>query len=88
MRDAIAVLAASEPEKRQGSLPETLTRREVEVWSLLGRGRNNREIARSLVISPGTAKLHVHRVVKKLRVSDRTQAAIRAIELGLVAPRR
>ena len=64
-------------------LGEPLTPREREVLSLLAKGRNNREIARRLSISPTTAKLHVHRVIKKLGVSDRTQAALCAIKFGL-----
>ena len=62
---------------------ERLTRREIQVLHLLSRGENNNEIAKSLVISPGTAKLHVHRVICKLGVSDRTQAAIVAISSGI-----
>jgi DNA-binding NarL/FixJ family response regulator len=70
-------------EKPQQPLHEALTPREGEVLTLLAQGRTNREIARRLTISPGTAKLHVHRVIKKLGVSDRTQAALYAIRFGL-----
>jgi DNA-binding NarL/FixJ family response regulator len=63
----------------QKSLLGLLTPREMQVLYLLSRGQKNGQIARSLVISPGTAKLHVHRVITKLGVSDRTQAAIVAI---------
>ena len=61
-----------------------LTRREVEVLGLMAQGRTNPEIARELVIARPTAKTHVERVIRKLGVSDRTQAAVRGIELGLV----
>ena len=63
---------------------EPLTPREAEVLELLAQGQTNREIARSLVVSVGTAKLHVHRVISKLGVCDRTQAALLAISLGLL----
>jgi DNA-binding NarL/FixJ family response regulator len=63
---------------------EQLTAREMEVLSLLTRGKTNREIAYHLVISAGTVKVHVQHIIAKLHVSDRTQAAVRAIELGLL----
>jgi DNA-binding NarL/FixJ family response regulator len=56
------------------------------VLRLLARGQSNPEIARSLVISRGTVKVHVQHIIAKLGVSDRTQAAIRAIDLGLLTP--
>lgn len=64
---------------------ETLTPREREVLVLVAAGRTNREIAATLIISPGTAKQHVERIIGKLGVSDRTQAAVKAIQLGLVS---
>jgi len=63
-----------------------LTPRETEVLALLTTGQTNQQIAESLNISKGTAKVHVERIIRKLEVSDRTQAAVRAIELGLSAP--
>jgi DNA-binding NarL/FixJ family response regulator len=60
-----------------------LTAREVETLRLLVKGRTNRDIARNLAISLSTAKQHVRHVIAKLGVSDRTQAAVKAIELGL-----
>ena len=66
------------------SLAEPLTGREIEVLGLMARGMSNPEIARELVIARPTAKTHVERVIRKLGVSDRTQAAVRAIDLGLV----
>jgi DNA-binding NarL/FixJ family response regulator len=84
------VKAESLPEAerpQEGRLPEHLTSREVEILQLLARGLTNREIAQRLVISPGTVKNHVQSIIAKLEVSDRTQAAVRAMELGLLAPR-
>jgi DNA-binding NarL/FixJ family response regulator len=63
-----------------------LTPRETEVLALLTTGQTNQQIAESLNISKGTAKVHVERILRKLEVSDRTQAAVRAIELGFAAP--
>jgi len=65
---------------------EELTAREREVLVLMARGRTNPEIARELVISRGTAKSHVQNIIRKLGVSDRTQAVARAFELGLIEP--
>jgi DNA-binding NarL/FixJ family response regulator len=65
---------------------EALTPRELEVLQLLAQGKSNPQIAQELVISRLTAKTHVERIIRKLGVSDRTQAALRAIELGLVTP--
>lgn len=61
-----------------------LTPREREVLAQLGTGRTNRQIAEALVLSPGTVKVHVERIIAKLGVSDRTQAVVRAWELGLL----
>src|SRR5215208_7920781 len=60
-----------------------LTGREIEVVGLVAQGHTNREIAQKLVLSSGTVKVHVQRIIRKLCVSDRNQAAMRAIELGL-----
>ena len=63
---------------------ETLTVREVEVLRLLVRGASNREIADELVVSLNTVKSHVTRILAKLAVSSRTQAASRARELKIL----
>jgi DNA-binding NarL/FixJ family response regulator len=65
---------------------EALTPRELEILQLLAQGKSNPQIAQELVISRLTAKTHVERIIRKLGVSDRTQAALRAIELGMVTP--
>lgn len=61
-----------------------LTSREVEVLKLMKLGLTNPQVARELTISPGTVKRHVENMIGKLGVSDRTQAVVRAIELGLI----
>ena len=63
---------------------DRLTPRELEVLGLMKLGRTNREIAADLVISLGTAKNHVEHIIAKLGVSDRTQAVVRALELGIL----
>jgi DNA-binding NarL/FixJ family response regulator len=68
------------------SLPDTLTPREMEVLSHLALGETNRQIAEELHISLSTVKRHLERILSKLGVSDRTQAAVKAIEMGLHPP--
>jgi len=69
---------------RQANLPSVqLSPREREVLQLLAQGQTNREIARTLTVSASTIKIHVEHILAKLGVSDRTQAAVRSIELGL-----
>ena len=63
---------------------EPLTPRELEVVGLVRMGLSNRQIAEKLVISRGTAKNHVEHIIQKLGVSDRTQAVVRALELGIL----
>jgi DNA-binding NarL/FixJ family response regulator len=63
---------------------ESLTPREVEVLKLLSKGQTNPQIAQNLLVSRGTIKIHVQHIISKLGVSDRTQAAVRAIEAGLL----
>ena len=60
-----------------------LTEREREVLDLLARGRNNAEIAGTLVISQKTVRNHVSNIFNKLQVADRAQAIIRARDAGL-----
>ena len=65
-------------------LPEPLTRREVETLRLLVAGANNKEIAEALFITEGTVKNHITNILGKLGVRDRTQAALRAKDMGLI----
>jgi DNA-binding NarL/FixJ family response regulator len=83
---ASAPLSAAEGEggtEAASPLLEDFTSREVEVLGLVVRGKTNQEIASSLSISRATAKVHVRHIIAKLGVSDRTQAVVRALELGL-----
>jgi DNA-binding NarL/FixJ family response regulator len=61
-----------------------LTRREVEILAMLTSGLTNQQIGSRLHLSTGTVRNHLGRLFPKLDVVDRTQAAVRAIELGLV----
>jgi DNA-binding NarL/FixJ family response regulator len=61
-----------------------LTDREMDVLKLIVRGRSNKEIADALTITTHTVKVHVGNIIQKLAVDDRTQAAVKAIQDGLV----
>ncbi len=90
LRDLTAPNGASkedpEAKEQRARAEKALTGRELEVLGLLAQGHTNGSIARELVLSVGTVKTHVHRIISKLGVSDRTQAAVRAIRIGLVSP--
>ena len=63
---------------------EPLTAREAEIMALIARGCSNLEIAETLVLSVGTVKGHINHIFSKLNVRNRTQALLRARELGLL----
>jgi DNA-binding NarL/FixJ family response regulator len=72
------------PEEAPESFPPgLLTPREKEVLRLVALGWTNRQIAQELSIALSTVKNHVQHIIAKLDVSDRTQASVRAVELGL-----
>ncbi len=73
------VSTVSESTDRHG-----LSARELEVLALLSLGHSNKSIARELGIKPVTASFHVQKIMAKLHVGNRTQAAMRAKELNLV----
>ena len=65
-------------------LPDPLSEREQEILRLLAKGANNRQIASQLFLAEGTVKNYISTILDKLAVQDRTQAALRARELGLL----
>ncbi len=71
--------------KQAELLLRSLTAREVEILRLLALGYTNRDIS-ELMFSISTIKNHVQNIFSKLDATDRTQAAVRAVELGLVDP--
>jgi DNA-binding NarL/FixJ family response regulator len=66
------------------SLIEPLSERELEVLRLIARGASNREIAERLFLAEGTVKNHITNILGKLGARDRTQAALKAKDIGLV----
>jgi DNA-binding NarL/FixJ family response regulator len=76
---------AAVDEELRARFLEALTDRELEILDLLSGGMSNQQIALQLFLSLSTVKTHVHHIISKLEVSDRTQAAVRAIRLGLVS---
>ena len=68
----------------QQDLVEPLSERELEILAVLATGASNREIANQLYITEGTVKNHVTNILGKLAVRDRTQAALKAKEMGLI----
>ncbi len=64
---------------------EPLTPRELEVLKLVAPGKTNRQIAEELFLSANTIKVHVQHLIAKLGVSDRTQAATLAVQMGLLS---
>jgi LuxR family maltose regulon positive regulatory protein len=75
-----------EPEVRPAEdiLVEPLSQRELEVLHLIALGRTNKEIARQLIIAPGTVKAHTSHIYGKLNVANRTAAVARARQLGIL----
>jgi two-component system, NarL family, response regulator len=64
-----------------------LTRREQEILALVSTGKSNQEIAAILYIATGTVRVHIHTILSKLGVRDRTQAAILALKNGIIDAR-
>ena len=72
------------PPAQMEQLIEPLSERELEILALIARGHSNKEIASQLFIAEGTVKNHVTHILGKLGVRNRTQAALKARELGLL----
>jgi LuxR family maltose regulon positive regulatory protein len=65
-------------------LPEPISERELEILGLIAAGQSNQEIADTLIIAVSTVKKHINNLYGKLAVGSRTQALVRARELGLL----
>ena len=74
----------SKPATSSNALVEPLSEREREILNLIAQGSSNREIAGALFLAEGTVKNHVTNILGKLGVRDRTQAALKAKEMGLI----
>lgn len=70
----------------EGAAGGTLSKREIEIAGFVRSGASNREIARALYISEGTAKNHISNILRKLELRDRTQLALYAAERGWPGP--
>lgn len=82
---AVAARVLQEMRRSGAGAPvDQLSGREVEVLTLLARGRSNKEISRRLSISEETVKTHVSNILTKLHLADRTQAAIYGLQQRLV----
>ena len=75
---------AQDPRPLTPRAPDLLSEREREVLRLIASGASNKEIAARLFIAEGTVKNHVTHILEKLGVEDRTLAALKARELGIV----
>ena len=71
-------------EKEENINKYGLTKKELEVLSLISEGYSNKEISDKLVVTISTTKAHVHNILQKLYVSDRTKATVKARNEGLV----
>ncbi len=96
IRQALADLARGEgprekppsgyaPEATKVLIKGALSAQETEVLLLIALGKTNRQIAQELLVSLSSVKTYVQRIIKKLGVSDRTQASVKAIEMGLLS---
>ncbi len=77
--------AAEAASPSTGDLIEPLSERELEVLHLIALGLTNKEIAQQLFIAPGTVKAHTSTIYRKLDVANRTEAAARARQLGILS---
>jgi DNA-binding NarL/FixJ family response regulator len=82
---AQALLSGSPHHEAAAHPADVLTEREVEVLTLVAQGMNNDDIAERLVISPRTVSVHVSRILTKLDLDNRTQAALHALKTGLAS---
>jgi DNA-binding NarL/FixJ family response regulator len=87
-RRLLDAFAHTLPPARQGPSTELqlLTRSELKVLTLVGRGLSNDEIARELFVADTTVRTHIRHILEKLKLRDRVQAVVFAYDTGLVHP--
>lgn len=81
---AILQQLKAEPGQPSSTLPEDFTERELQILSALSRGLTDRDIAQQLYISVRTVQSHLARIYEKINVHNRTEAALFAVQHGLV----
>jgi NarL family two-component system response regulator LiaR len=86
MKKLLSRVAQQPASSQKAGLHTDLTRRELEVLQLVAQGLSNRALAQALTISEKTVKTHISNILSKLRLADRTQAAIYAHKHDLVPP--
>lgn len=85
LRDALQGVRSTTRDRQMGlAAVERLSEREMEALRLLIDGHGNKEIAAQMHLAESTVKKHVQSIIQKLRASDRTHAAVRAVQMGLV----
>lgn len=82
-RAASAATATPEPEAEREELHDALSPRELEILREIAQGASNKEIARTLGIAETTVKIHVQRILRKLNITSRVQAAVYASGHGI-----
>jgi two-component system, NarL family, response regulator len=83
----IRVALEKRPSDLSSARPSTslLTRREQEILALVAVGKTNQEIANLLYLAPSTVRVHIHSVLQKMNVQDRTHAAVIAVQKNLIS---
>lgn len=84
IRSTITANSTQRESETHSTHSHPLTHREQEILSLLAAGKTNQQISEVLYITPGTVRVHVHAILHKLEVSDRTQAVIVAMKKQLI----
>jgi two-component system, NarL family, response regulator len=85
IRTALETSAIDPDRSESAKSVHMLTQREHEILELIAEGKNNQEIAQILYITSGTVRVHVHAILQKLAVRDRTQAVIVARQKALIS---
>lgn len=83
-KNVLQKLNSVKKEKTEHKILEPLTERELEILTLIAKGYKNKQIADSIYITEGTVKVHINNILRKMGVTDRTQALIRAMENDLI----